>query len=458
MTNLQRDALTELITWKDSPHRKPLVLRGARQVGKSFLVRQFAQAHFMSFAEIDLERDAELGDIFLKYAPKEALTYLSAYIGTAIVPGKTLLFIDEIQARPKVIARLRYFYEELPELHLITAGSLLDIALANATFSMPVGRLSYFFIGPLNFCEYLRALGEDMLADVITGFELGDDIPNAIHQKLIDHMKRYWIIGGMPEVISHIAGHSSMADIDNIKRSITLTYQDDFQKYRGKASPEIMRQIFRKFPGLVGKKLVYSKIDRNHRSGEIAHAIELLSQAHVLRKVYHSSCNGVPIGAEIDHRKYKTIFVDIGLLCTLSDIKLPDINNADDITLINRGSLAEQFVGQEMTHMRGVYREPALYYWMREKKSSSAEVDYVISQRNYIYPIEVKSGKSGTLKSLHVFCAQKNQPLALRFNAMPPNRHRSVVSTHTDQDIEFDLISLPLYMASQTQRLIASSS
>ena len=446
---LPRHGLADLIAWAREPKRKPMIIRGARQVGKSTFVELLAEAMGLNCVTVNLERRPELAELFKSNDPVQIIQLISLQFQQSITPNKSILFIDEIQAAPEVLASLRYFYEDLPELHVLCAGSLLEFALEALTFSMPVGRIEYFYLGPMTFDEFLLALGEQGLLDFLMHYHMNDEIPIAIHQKLLSLLKTFLIIGGMPEAVQAYVSNQDFLMVERVKRSILDTYQDDFSKYSAVQPPYLLRSIFETIPGLIGQKIKYSQINPNVKSGIIANKIRLLAMAKIMTMVYHSSANGLPLGAQVNQKIFKLIFLDSGLLSTQLGLSFLDLYKVEELNLVHSGMLAEQFIGQHLLYMKPYYEPPHLYYWRREMKSSQAEIDYVISYRQKIIPIEVKAGKTGTLKSLHLFMAEKNALLGVRFSSQLP----SLVSDSQGKT----LLSLPLYMVGQLTRLLSES-
>ena len=446
-----RQAFTYLQTWKTRQTRKPMIVRGARQVGKSRLVQLFAAAEFANLVELNFEHDPTDASFFISRPPLETAALLEAKYQTRIRPSKTLLFLDEIQAAPKVLAALRYFHEKLPSLHIIAAGSLLDFALDDHTFSMPVGRIEYLHLGPMNFEEFLSALGRDRLLGFLRDYQLGQDV--ALHAELMKLVRQYWIVGGMPEAVKAFSTDNSFQDCDLIKQTILSTYRDDFAKYSARVDRNLLGKVFTQVPKMVGRKFVYRHVDPDLRSLRIKTAFEQLCLARVAHKVGHSDAGGIPLGAESSERNFKALFLDVGLLCRVCGLGITELENARDVTLINSGAVAEQFVGQHLLHAGQPYEDPELYCWMRQKSSSNAEVDYLMTMGQTIIPVEVKAGKTGTLKSLHLFVNKKSRDFALRFNAAPPSLTEVQTSVAGAERTRFRLLSLPFYLIGQARRL-----
>ncbi len=449
---MQRDALRALVDWSGRPNRKPVVVRGARQVGKSFLVRMLAEAKFDGMVEVNFERDEVARELFRSQSPSEIVGLLAARTGVRIVPGRTLLFLDEIQAAPHAFAALRYFAEELPALHVVAAGSLLEFVLTDPTFSVPVGRIEYLHLGPMTFEEYLSAVGKPGLLRVLREWAPPAELSPALHADLMAVLRQYLIVGGMPEAVSVFVDTGSYVESDRVKQSVLLTYRDDFAKYGRSPSHRRLEKLLLRIPQLIGRKFVYASVDRGERSRELGSALELLCLARVAHRVRHSSANAIPLGAEAQDRAFKVLFMDVGLVCTVLGLNAADLALTRDPTLVNEGALAEQFVGQHLLYDRPAYEPPDLYCWIREKRNANAEVDYVLSFGETIVPVEVKAGTTGSLKSLHVFLSEKQRGSALRLNSDLPSLVRGRVAM-SQGPLSFELLSLPLYMVGQARRL-----
>ncbi len=453
---MKRTAEKYLKKWLDNPYRKPLVVRGARQVGKSTLVRQFAENNNLALNEINLEQHYELNELFKTLNVDNIRKEIEGLVGRKIIDPNSILFLDEIQATPYALPVLRYFYEELPEIPIIAAGSLLEFVLSRHQFSMPVGRIEYMHLGPMTFEEYLAEIDQGLLIS-ITEFDFSDNIPMTVHNRLLERQREFLLIGGMPEAILNFLRTKQFSDIIPIHRSIISTYLDDFSKYASQKALLRMQKVFNFVPRSVGKKIKYSNISREETSRELKAAIELLSKARVINPVYHSHCFGLPLQAEIDDLTYKALFLDIGLMNRVCGLDWLAISSLDNRQLINEGAIAEQFIGQHLLYFRGLNDPPELCYWLRQKKTANAEVDYVVAQGDLITPIEVKAGKSGTLKSLLQFVYNKNAKLGIRFDLNLPSiqhiRH-SLRQADGSIAIEFHLISLPLYMVNQLSRIL----
>lgn len=450
---MYRRALDYLVEWKDRKSRKPIVIRGARQVGKTWLARELAAAHFDNLVEINFEYEIEAASLFESYNPKEILSLLEVRYGKKIVPGKTLLFLDEIQSARDVFSALRYFYELMPELHVISTGSLLEFHFGKDGINVPVGRVEYMFLGPMVFEEFLHALGKTGLVQYLNSFTLDRTIPRAIHLQLVKLLTQYILIGGMPESISLFLETGSYRECDILKQAILSSYIDDFAKYGTRMNVDLIRDIYTKLPFLVGLKFKYSAISRTSRAREIRKMTWNLFRAGIATPIFSSSCNGIPIKAEKNVNIFKILFIDVGLLCRACGLNSIDMLRADKLMMINSGAVAEQYAGQHLLSEREFYEKPELYYWAREKKNSSAEVDYVTVLEGNIIPVEIKAGKTGSLKSLHMFLKTKEKTLGIRFNMDMPSLTENVTGL-SGENVEYRLLSLPLYLIGQYKRLV----
>ena len=417
-------------------------------MGKSTLVRLFAEQQGIELVELNFERNPEYGELFRSKDPKAIVANIRLMMNKDLTPEQSLLFLDEIQAAPKVLACLRYFYEEMPNLHVIAAGSLLDFELVAPEFSMPVGRISYMHIYPMSFTEFLRAVGEDALAEYVQQWQIGDEIITPVHEKLMGLLRQNMAVGGMPEAVKAFRESSDYRHCEVVKQDLIATFQDDFAKYARHQDQDLMRLCFRKAPSLIGRKVKYSEISRDMPSQRVAKALTQLNMARVVHKVIRTSANGLPLAAEENTKFFKSLFLDVGLISTMMNVSWQVLQQ--DLMLINQGALAEQWVGQELLNSLDTHQPPHLHYWAREARSSSAEVDYVI-EGDAPVPVEVKAGKTGSLKSLHLFVREKSAPLAIRLNAGLP----SIMQINDSQGgVGCSLISLPLYMAGQIRRLM----
>ena len=451
---MKRDAVDILNEWKKRLNRKPLIIRGARQVGKSYLVRMFGQKYFDNTIEINFETEEWAEDVFAKKNPAVTIAFLEAQYNQRIIAGKTLLFLDEIQAGPKALAALRYFYEQIPDLHIIAAGSLLDFVLHDHTFSMPVGRIEYLHLGPMSFEEFLQATNSEIKLERLREYSLRDMFNKALHKSIMEDFRKYIIIGGMPGSIQAYLESGSYLEVQRVQEGILATYQDDFSKYARRTDNSLIKKVFSRLPLQVGQKIKYVDVDPHERSTKLASVIEQLELAKLITRVVHTHANGIPLGSEINNRDFKILFLDTGLLCRACRLDLTEVLEAEDLLMVNSGAICEQFIGQHLLYNVLSYQQPELYYWTRQKAGTSSEVDYVVQHGTKIIPVEVKAGVTGRLKSLHVFLLEKHRDFALRFNADIPSFVKSETVIAPNDPKPFHLLSLPLYMVGQSNRLI----
>ena len=404
--------------WKTDPFRKPLLLRGARQVGKTSAVRRLG-SQFKSFVEINFERLKEAALIFEKdLEPEKMILALSLLVKTQIIPGETLLFFDEVQEVPRAITALRYFYEEMPNLHVVAAGSLLEFAIEKV--GVPVGRISMLYMYPLSFLEYLVATNNNLIAKEVLRHPIGTPMENVIHSKILDILGEYLSIGGMPEAVKRWIQTKDPNSALDVLQQIAATYRQDFEKYARKAQVKYLELLFRQIPHLIGKDFSYSEIHGEYRKRDLAPALELLERANIIYSVRYASGQGIPIGAEVDFDIFKVIYLDVGLCQAIvgSDISSWFLRPLEAFE--NRGDIAEAFIGQELICYANSATKADVYFWKRKgKKNSTAEVDYLIQRTDQIVPIEVKSGHGSTLRSLHMFLeSHPKSELAIRFSSL----------------------------------------
>ena len=443
-----------LYSWLQDKGRKPLIIRGARQVGKTWLVRDLAAKANKKLIELNFERNPSFADLFSSNDPKKILFAIETALNTTVHTADNILFLDEVQVFPQILAKLRWFAEELPELPVIVAGSLLEFILGEHEFSMPVGRVSYCYVEPLSFQEFLLGIGQDKLCNFLDSYSLDDSIPQPIHERLWELLREYFIVGGMPAVVASWANIRSPAKISEIQHDLLATYRDDFAKYKGRVDNVRLEEVLNAIPRLLGQKFKYSAVNPDIAAASIKRALVLLCKAQLCYKVSNCSGNGIPLGAEIRDKIYKVVFLDVGLVSALLGLSFQDGLDMQSMYLTNQGKLTEQLVGQLLRAVRPYYKEPALYYWLREERGSAAEVDYLIQYNNSIIPIEVKSGSSGALKALHLFMGLKKHHLAVRINADYPSMTNVKTKTHDGKEVAYQLISIPLYLTEQINRLL----
>ncbi|NOQ22639.1 MAG: AAA family ATPase [Candidatus Aegiribacteria sp.] len=417
----------QLLEWKESKRRKPLILRGARQVGKTWLVENILAGEFENYVKIDLEKMNNLHLYFEgELDPKKIVNYLELST-KPITPGKTLLFLDEIQACPRAITALRYFYEDMPELHVVAAGSLLEFAFGE--ISIPVGRVQYMQVYPMSFYEYLNAIrGESLAQESLKHPGIVDE---QVQNMLLEELRRYFFIGGMPECVETFSDTESMIETFRVQSEEIESYRDDFSKYKPHVDPACLDAVFLNCAKSVGDQLIYTKLNDGHTGQTNRKAFDLLNKAGVLKKIPSASPSGLPLGATANQKKFKASILDIGLMQRLCRTPVDLELQRKDLLTIFRGKLAEQYVAQELL----AYHGPDLFYWSRDARGSSAEVDYLLAFNGNIYPIEVKSGAAGSLKSLHMLL--QKYPNCPRGLVLYDGTYKSL----PEQKLEF----LPLY-------------
>lgn len=450
---MKRVCLGFLDKWLHSAERKPLVIRGARQVGKTWVVQHLAESQKKDLIEVNFEKQPHRKSLFNSNDPKQIILNLSAVYGD-INPEKSILFLDEIQAAPELLAKLRWFAEDMPELPVIAAGSLLEFTLEDHSFSMPVGRINYMHLEPLSFEEFLLAKNKSNLVDYIKKYNFQYQIPIEIHEQLLEIFKEYIIIGGMPQAVNSWITYQSLDKVSQIHNDLLATYRDDFPKYSGKLVVERLDELLTAIPRFLGQKFIYSKVNPEVQSKPLKQALDLICKARLSHKVIGTAANGVPLGAEIQDKYLKIIFLDVGLCSNMLGISLDNLISIKDIDLINKGAISEQVVGQILRTVAPFYIEPSLYYWHRDEKGSNAEIDYIIQHQNKVVPIEVKSGSTGGLKSLHIFMELKKLATAVRINSDLPTITEINTQTNIGKSTTYKLISIPYYLLGEIQNLL----
>ncbi|MFI4911119.1 MAG: ATP-binding protein [Sedimentisphaeraceae bacterium JB056] len=389
---MRRLAEKNILDWKNSSRRKPLIIRGARQVGKTWLVEKFLAKKFDNFVKIDLEQQRSLHKAFQNdLDPLKILETIELTAGR-IIPGKTLLFIDEIQACPRAIMALRYFYEQIPELHVVAAGSLLEFAFGE--ISIPVGRVQYLHLNPMTFYEYLLAIDKETMAEKTLTPQNASELTN---EMIFEELKQYFFIGGMPECVKVYRDTHSKIEAFKVQSEIITAYKQDFAKYKPSVNIECLEAVFQQVAISTGEQIKYSRLCDEFSGPTNRKAIDLLFKARLLNKIPACDPSGLPLGASANGKKFKTSMLDIGLLQRLCEVRVDIEIAGNDLLSIYKGKLAEQFVAQEMI----AWHNHQLHYWSRNSKSSNAEIDYLTTKDGIIYPIEIKAGKSGKLRSLH---------------------------------------------------------
>lgn len=437
---MKRQAIQQLTAWKGSPIRCPLLVRGARQVGKSHLVTHFGQTEFKHMLVVNFEQNPEYKACFQSYDPQKIIALLSVLSGIPIIPGETLLFLDEIQECPEAILALRYFKELLSELHVVGAGSLLEFVLNDDKFRMPVGRVQFLYLKPLNFYEFLDAYGQESLRQYLQAYDINVPLESVIHEKLLSLIREYMLLGGMPSVLTAYFKTKSFLAAQDVQTSLLGGYRMDFGKYAKYTQHLLLETLFKQAPHFITQWVKFSKIDPDVRAVSVREALNKLCAAGLIYPVYRTAASGLPLTATLDMKKFKLLFLDIGL-ANRTSLLSTDVLLDKNAWHINLGALAEQFVGQELLALQTMNDEPHLFFWCREAKNSQAEVDYVLQLNNAIVPIEVKAGSTGRLKSLHIFMEEKASACGVRIWAQPPS-------------FENNTMSIPFYLIPELPRLL----
>jgi len=409
---LKRNIDDELLLWKNDKKHKVLLLRGARQVGKSCSVRNLAEK-FDFFIEVNFEKDRSVHELFNgNFNIKNIIEKIGVLYKIPVIPDRTLIFFDEIQSCPDAIRALRFFYDDYPELHVIAAGSLLEFALEDLP-SFGVGRIRSIFMYPFSYKEFLLACGEDALWDEVSGAAPEKPLFEPFHKKCLEYLKKFLIIGGMPAIIADYTENGQLLNAQTLLNDLIISLKSDFSKYKKRVPDLQIQTAFEAAVHQSGGKFNYAKVEQyNYR--QIKESIRLLQNAGLLIPVIHSAANAAPLGGEANFKKQKMILLDTGILQRLLDMELTEIILNNDISLINKGAIAEQFAGLELLKSSSCYSQANLYFWSREKPHGSAEIDYVVQKNGKIIPIEVKSGSTGKMQSMFVFLNEKKSEYGIR--------------------------------------------
>jgi len=397
---MKRLFMRNLISWQKSTRRKPLIIRGARQVGKTFIINEFGNTYYSGNVHtVNFERHPEWHSLFdQNLDPDRILKELEIVLNVRINPETDLLFFDEIQACPKAITAMRYFYEEMPDLHLIAAGSLLEFAMKDIGF--PVGRVNLMELAPMNFYEFLEATGRENLAAIIV--ETPTRLSETVHQLLLNILKQYMFVGGMPESVLRWRETQSMKEVFSVQSDLLNTYRQDFSKYSPGVDTKALNHTLDHLSKHIGNQIKYARLSDEFTGPTNKKAFEMLLTARLIHKVCSTSASSLPFSAYASGTKFKTVFLDMGLMHSLNGLQANLELSKNDLLSAYNGGLAEQFAGQEFL---SAGHNP-LFYWARDAKSSKAEVDYLVERNGKIYPVEIKSGSKGTLRSMHFLLEQ----------------------------------------------------
>ncbi|WP_419559069.1 ATP-binding protein [Prevotella sp.] len=443
MTYYKRNIDAKLLEWKDSARRKPLLIRGARQVGKSTAVRQLGKV-FKYFVEINLESQPSIKQLFTKDIDvHRTCEAISATIGIPVVAGETLLFIDEIQVSQEAIMSLRYFKEDYPELHVIAAGSLLEFTLEELP-SFGVGRIRSLYMYPFSFDEFLLAQGLDTTVNFKC--KATSPLPDAVHNMLVEQLKSFYLVGGMPAAVTEWIESKSYIECTHIHNDILDTYQDDFSKYKSRVSPALLRKVLRSVALQAGGKFVFRQVADDIHSSLIKDALHLLTLAGLIKPVTHSDGNGVPLGAEENSSYTKYLFLDLGLMQTMLGTPASNILLSSDVDFVNKGAASEMFAGLELVKNHDCFQKAEMYYWQNMARGTNAEIDYLVARNGVVLPIEVKASTRGSMQSLWLFMRKKGLHNAIRTSLENFGKFEYVDNEAHDDVRHVDIV--PLYALS----------
>jgi hypothetical protein len=441
--DVDREASQHLDQWLVGDRRRPLILRGARQVGKTWLARDLAARHGLDLVECNFERDPALARAFRGSDPQRILGELGIALGRRVEVPTSLLFLDEIQAVQEVLPSLRWFAEDLPQLPVIAAGSLLDFMIEGSKAGMPVGRVGYLHIHPLSFPEFVRAHGQGELLTRLRAWRS----PQALGDVALDAAQRWYerysMVGGMPAAVQADIDGAEAHEVRALQTDLLATFLGDFGRYAGRTDPGLLGATLRSVAHQMGTKFVYATVAPGGRSDAARRALELLANARVCHIVSHTSANGVPLGGQIRPRNRKAILLDVGLAHAMLRTPATQVFPAKrDVAPVIRGGLAEQMLGQQLLTLAPPWSRPALYYWQRGG-GRPGEIDYLLELDARVVPVESKAGAAGTLKSLHQFMYDKGLDLAVRCDANPPSVHPISVHTTQGDEVAYTLVGLP---------------
>ena len=413
MTYYKRTIDQKLQEWKESSSRKPLLIRGARQVGKSTAVRELGKS-FKYFVEVNLEKQPALRAMFTENIDvKKTCSNLSATLSIPIIPNETLLFIDEIQTSQQAIMSLRYFKEDYPELHVIAAGSLLEFALEELP-SFGVGRIHSIYMYPFSFDEFLLAQDLQIQVETKQAATSSEPLIAPLHNRLIEQLRSYYLVGGMPAAVTEWVESHDYLKVSKVHGDILDTFQDGFSKYKKRVSPVLLSQVLRSVAQQAGNKFVYSQVSRDIHSYSIKDALHLLSLAGLIIPVTHTNGNGLPLGAEEDTRYRKYLFMDTGLMLSYLSFPASDILLSSEADFVNKGAISEMFAGLEIIKYNDEITRPSLYYWQHNSRNGNSEIDYLLAKDGKVMPVEVKASTRGSMQSLYIFMRKHHIGDAIR--------------------------------------------
>jgi predicted AAA+ superfamily ATPase len=427
---MQRQKTAELIKWKNANNRKPLIIKGARQSGKTWLMKDFGKKYYKKTLYVNFEKSLHLKTLFNQgFNIERIILALQAETGISIEAVNTLIIFDEIQAIPEAISSLKYFYEDAPEYHIIAAGSLLGVAL-HSEVSFPVGKVNFMNLNPMNFTEFIEALGEKSLVEVLNSDDFS--LIKVFKSKLIERLKQYYFVGGMPEAVLVFAETGDFSKVRNIHNQILNAYELDFSKHAPSIIVPRIRMVWNTVLAQLSKenkKFIYGLIKKGARAKDYELALAWLIDCGLIHKIHRNSKPNIPLKAYEDNSAFKLYLSDIGLLAAMGKIDSQTILQKNSIFTEFKGSLTEQFVLQEILCMD--IENLSTYYWSAQK--STAELDFLIQCNNQVYPIEVKAEENLKAKSLKEFQKKYSPKTSFRFSM-------------SDFRVEDWLTNIPLYM------------
>jgi len=411
---MKRDLYKKLLGWKRSQLRKPLVLRGARQVGKTYLLKEFGRNEFENTAYLNFEQEPGLADFFLgRIDPATIIEKLSLYLGIKISSDGTLLILDEAQNCPEALNSLKYFQEGMPSLHIVAAGSLLGLKVAKQT-AFPVGRVTFLELFPMSFGEFLEALGRDSLRQVLLQKSSFEPIEKVFHQDFLENLRLYYFVGGMPEAVARFARDRDPKEVRAIQQDILTAHSHDFGKYTSKAEAVRLSQAWEAIPSQLArenKKFRYTEISKNARARDYADSLQWLADAGLIHKCFNIKTPRLPLSGYREESVFKVYLLDVGLLGAKLGLSERTVVEGNRLFIEYWGAFAENYVAQEL--VAAGHRE--LSYWTSDY---SAEVDFVLAWQERIFPLEVKAGSSAKKKSLLLYESKYSPPILSRATLM----------------------------------------
>lgn len=432
---MNRELYKSLLQWKNNPNKKPLLIQGARQVGKTYLVKQFGKKEYANFINLNFEKNPDLKNLFTSNLnPQTIINNLSLYLGKKITSENTLIFFDEIQISEKALTSLKYFCEEAPEYHIIGAGSLLGVTIGKET-SFPVGKVNFLKMYPMSFKEYLTAIGEELLLEEMANIK--NSLLEPLHNKLLTHFKMYLYIGGMPEPLQNYLLNKDIEAVRKIQKEILTAYSNDFSKYTEKTQVIKTSELWNSIPFQLAKenkKFKYSDVRKKARASTFEQTIEWLKRAGLINIAYNLTSPKLPLSGYADYSKFKIYVLDTGLLGAMLNLSSEIITKPTELFTHYNGAFIENYVASELI----ISGNEELYYWTSK---SDAEVDFVLQIKNNIIPLEVKSGTSRNLKSLRSYSDKYKPKFVCRISP------RNFIEQN-------DFINIPLYAAFNINKIL----